>query len=219
MLKTAIEVQQAPLGFNHLIKICLKYNLVEIMIMITSRYGSFMVGMKNGHALASYCGLAVLVDLLHIGTIVERKSVADEMMKHKAVDLCFEVRARATSFKRYLNDMLQNIDNWLCSHRRLAAMTIRALAGLIGDRLSADTIADIIAKLCVFVLQGPRIFVEQFYAPETKWQGGIIVLRGENVSFGLQMLHVELSLTSFPCHLFQRHLKQRWLNVLCDTPE
>ncbi|KAG2067537.1 hypothetical protein BDR04DRAFT_1104969 [Suillus decipiens] len=163
--RTAIEVQRAPAGFNFLIKTCLKYNLVEVMILITSRYGTFRLGMKNGHALASYCGLAVLVDLLHVGTEAERKSMAEEMMNHNIVDLCFK-----------------NIDSWLCAHRRLAASTIRALAGLIGNRISADMVADIIAKLCVFVLQGPRIFVEQFYAQETKWQGGIIVLRGQNAS-------------------------------------
>lgn len=163
--RTAIEVQQAPTGFNFLIKTCLKYNLVEVMILITSRYGTFRLGMKNGHALASYCGLAVLVDLLHVGTDAERKSVAEEMMNHNIVDLCFK-----------------NIDSWLCAHRRLAARTIRSLAGLIGNRIPADMVADIIAKLCVFVLQGPRIFVEQFNAPETKWQGGIIVLRGQNAS-------------------------------------
>lgn len=67
------------------------------MIMITSRYGTFKFGMKNGHALASYCGLAVLVDLLHIGTYAERKSVADEMVKHGIVDLCSKVRANVTS--------------------------------------------------------------------------------------------------------------------------
>ncbi|KAG1761546.1 hypothetical protein EDD22DRAFT_895524 [Suillus occidentalis] len=163
--RTAIEVQRAPTGFNFLIKTCLKYNLVEVMILITSRYGTFRLGMKNGHALASYCGLAVLVDLLHVGTDAERKSVAEEMMNHNIVDLCFK-----------------NIDSWLCAHRRLAARTIRSLAGLIGNRIPADMVADIIAKLCVFVLQGPRIFVEQFNAPETKWQGGIIVLRGQNAS-------------------------------------
>lgn len=165
LLRTGIEAQRAPTGFNFLIKTCLKYNLVEVMILITSRYGTFRLGMKNGHALASYCGLAVLVDLLHVGTDAERKSIAEEMMNHNIVDLCFK-----------------NIDSWLCAHRRLAASTIRSLAGLIGDRIPADMVADIIAKLCVFVLQGPRIFVEQFYAPETKWQGGIIVLRGQNAS-------------------------------------
>jgi hypothetical protein len=163
--RTAIEAQRVPAGFNFLIKTCLKYNLVEVMILITSRYGTFRLGMKNGHALASYCGLAVLVDLLHVGTDAERRSIAEEMMNHNIVDLCFK-----------------NIDSWLCAHRRLAASTIRSLAGLIGDRIPADMVADIIAKLCVFVLQGPRIFVEQFYAPETKWQGGIIVLRGQNAS-------------------------------------
>jgi hypothetical protein len=90
------------------------------------------------------------------------------------------------SFGRNLKDIIQNIDSWLCAHRRLAARTIRSLAGLIGDRIPADMVADIIAKLCVFVLQGPRMFVEQFYAPETKWQGGIIVLRGQNVGLLLQ---------------------------------
>jgi hypothetical protein len=54
-------------------------------------------------------------------------------------------------------------------------------------------VADIIAKLCVFVLQGPRIFVEQFYAPETKWQGGIIVLRGQNAS------EAEVLFVPIPC--------------------
>ncbi|OAX38729.1 hypothetical protein K503DRAFT_792343 [Rhizopogon vinicolor AM-OR11-026] len=121
--------------------------------------------MKNGHALASYCALAVLVDLLHIGTHSERQAIADEMLNHDVMDLC-----------------LKNIDSWLCSYRRLAASTIRSLAGLIGDRISAGTIADIIAKMCAFVLQGPRFFVEQFHAPETKWQGGIIVLRGLNAT-------------------------------------
>ncbi|KAG2150685.1 uncharacterized protein EDB93DRAFT_1141501 [Suillus bovinus] len=163
--RTAIEAQRAPIGFNFLIKTCLKYNLVEVMILITSRYGTFRLGMKNGHALASYCGLAVLDDLLHVGTDAERRSIAEEMMNHDIVDLCFK-----------------NIDSWLCAHRRLAACTIRSLAGLICNRIPADMVADIIAKLCVFVLQGPRIFVEQFYAPETKWQGGIIVLRGQNAS-------------------------------------
>ncbi|KAG2154099.1 hypothetical protein DEU56DRAFT_773027 [Suillus clintonianus] len=163
--RTTIEGHRAPPGFNYLINTCLKYDLVEVMILITSRYGTFKLGMKNGHALASYCGLAVLVDLLHVGTDAERKSVAEEMMNHNIVDLCFK-----------------NIDSWLCAHRKLAASTIRSLAGLIGNRISADMVADIIAKLCVFVLQGPRIFVEQFYAPETKWQGGIIALRGQNAS-------------------------------------
>jgi hypothetical protein len=50
--------------------------------------------------------------------------------------------------------------------------------------------------MCSFVLQGPRFFVEQFHAPETKWQGGIIVLRGQNVGLWLQMrssgIHVDL---------------------------
>lgn len=78
-------------------------------------------------------------------------------------------------------------------------------------------VADIIAKLCVFVLQGPRIFVEQFYAPETKWQGGIIVLRGQNV--GLFAADMSMELTPFPPHLSQRLPKQRWLNVLCDTQD
>lgn len=60
--------------------------------------------MKNGHALASYCGLAVLDDLLHVGTDVERKSIAEEMMNHNIVDLCFKVRAPAMSFGRNLKD-------------------------------------------------------------------------------------------------------------------
>lgn len=101
MLRNAIEVQQAPLGFNQLIKSCLKYDLVEIMIMITSRYGIFRLGMKNGHALASYCGLAVLVNILHIGTHAEKKMVADEMVKHDIVDLCLKVRPNLT-FQRGL---------------------------------------------------------------------------------------------------------------------
>jgi len=72
------------------------------MIMVTSRHGTFRLGMKNGHALASYYGLAVLVDLLHIGTYEERKSLAEEMAKHNAVDLCLKVRA-CTTFKCSLN--------------------------------------------------------------------------------------------------------------------
>lgn len=104
MSRTAIEAQRAPTGFNFLIKTCLKYNLVEVMILITSRYGTFRLGMKNGHALASYCGLAVLDDLLHVGTDVERKSIAEEMMNHNIVDLCFKVRAPAMSFGRNLKD-------------------------------------------------------------------------------------------------------------------
>lgn len=106
MSRTAIEVQRAPPGFNFLIKTCLKYNLVEVMILITSRYGTFRLGMKNGHALASYCGLAVLVDLLHVGTDAERKSVAEEMMNHNIVDLCFKVRAYAMLFGQNLKDII-----------------------------------------------------------------------------------------------------------------
>jgi hypothetical protein len=76
------------------------------MILITSRYGTFRLGMKNGHALASYCGLAVLVDLLHVGTDAERKSVAEEMMNHNIVDLCFKVRAYAMLFGQNLKDII-----------------------------------------------------------------------------------------------------------------
>jgi hypothetical protein len=104
--RTAIEAQRVPAGFNFLIKTCLKYNLVEVMILITSRYGTFRLGMKNGHALASYCGLAVLVDLLHVGTDAERRSIAEEMMNHNIVDLCFKVRAITMSSGRNLKDIL-----------------------------------------------------------------------------------------------------------------
>ncbi|EGO03466.1 hypothetical protein SERLA73DRAFT_45690 [Serpula lacrymans var. lacrymans S7.3] len=144
-------------GLSTLGKACLASGIVRTMLTITKQKVKCP---SREHHIAGHHALDSLVQFLQTGTLPERRSILEEMVRYDAVNIC-----------------LEKLDNGLCFHRHLAVSALRAMAGesFLGENISPSTAADIIYAMCQFTLEGPASFVQEMASPATGWQSQMIM--------------------------------------------
>lgn len=106
-------------------------------------------------AMAGYWALDALNCLVARGTVPERHALLQQLLDYDIISVC-----------------LNKLGHPLCTHRRLAADTLRVMAaeGFLGDKLPPAQINQVFAAMCRYTLSGPEHCVQEMQSPATSWQ-------------------------------------------------
>ncbi|KAG1900306.1 uncharacterized protein F5891DRAFT_1033352 [Suillus fuscotomentosus] len=150
-----------PLSFSVFGRACYAAGIVKTFLaVVTSHLYTQSQSQPKERYIGQYNALEALEEFMQTGNLTERRTLLEDMKKNHVVNIC-----------------LSHLNHPLCIFRQLAINTLRVLASesVLGETSSVTEIADIIAAVCRFTLEGPDFFIEGMRSPNTTWQSQMVM--------------------------------------------
>ncbi|EIW74477.1 hypothetical protein CONPUDRAFT_78119 [Coniophora puteana RWD-64-598 SS2] len=161
--------------------------------------------------ISQFWAFTLFSTLVQSGDPSERQVLTDELLHLGFVEI-----------------ILQSVRHPLCIMHQAAINTAQHFGMLIGPKLSASTIADIIETMCLYALQGPDEAMKQLSDPKTRWQGTFMLLKAninrETVGiyalrwYGIFQHRALLTVEGIMCTRQSPHSRKNCLEILETRP-
>jgi hypothetical protein len=156
-----------PLSFSAFGRACYAAGIVKTFLaVVTSHLYTQSQSQPKERYIGQYNALEALAEFMQTGNLTERRTLLEDMKKNHVVNIC-----------------LSHLNHPLCIFRQLAVYTLSVLAheSVLGENSSVTEVADIIAAVCRFTLEGPEFFIESMRSPSTTWQSQIMFMGATDV--------------------------------------